>query len=77
MILGLLKHALQECGNYTKMRKLNQPRASTFTCQEFIPSKTVVHILFLVKYVIPKDLKPMLFETVLLYFKEICRVLIG
>ena len=34
--------------------------SSIFTCQKFISLKFVVHILFAVKNVFPKDLKPTL-----------------
>ena len=43
-----------------KVRLLDQARASIFTYQIVISSKIMVHILFLVKGVIAKDLEPVL-----------------
>ena len=43
-----------------KVRLSDQVRASSFTCQNFMSFKIVVHILFAVKGVFPKDLEAML-----------------
>ena len=45
----------------SKVRLYDQAGASILTCQKFI-LKSVMHILFAVKDVFPKDLEPMLFS---------------
>ena len=50
---------------YSKVLLQDQVIASIFTCVKFISLKIVVHILFVVKGVLPKDLEPMLLYSYL------------
>ena len=43
-----------------KVQFLDKTRASIFPYQNFIPTNIVVHIVFVVESVFPKDLEPIL-----------------